>query len=76
MIPEHPKKLALALSWFLVFGGGMLAWLVQTDLGNVEVKDVRFQGESDATLSTLLDIPQKCQSKQPCARCVSHPRLH
>ena len=54
----------------------MLAWLVQTDLGNVEVKDVRFQDESDATLSALLDIPQKCQSKQPCARCVSHPRLH
>ena len=45
------------LSLLLVFGGGLLAWLVQTDFGAVAVRDIRFQDANGATLSALLYIP-------------------
>lgn len=55
----------LSLSLLLVFGGGLLAWLVQTDFGGVEVRDVRFQGPDGATLSALLHVPATVSAATP-----------
>lgn len=53
-IRRHPGFTA---SLFMIFLGGMLAWLVQTGVGSIEVRDVRFQSSSGATLSALLYVP-------------------
>lgn len=55
----------LTLSLFLVFGGGLLAWLVQTDFGAVEVRDIRFQSDSGTTLSALLYVPDGVSGANP-----------
>jgi pimeloyl-ACP methyl ester carboxylesterase len=48
-----------------VFGGGLLAWLIQTDLGKVSVQDIRFQSASGATLSALLYTPDTASPATP-----------
>lgn len=57
--------LALILSLALIFGGGLLAWLVQTGLGSVSVADIRFESEEGATLSALLYTPDAVSAQNP-----------
>ena len=55
----------LLVSLTLVFGGGALAWLVQTDFGSIDVQDIRFQSASGATLSALLYVPDGVTASFP-----------
>lgn len=55
----------LLVSLALIFGGGMLAWLVQTDFGSIDVRDIRFQSTSGATLSALLYVPDGVSAGSP-----------
>lgn len=55
----------LLLSLGLIFGGGLLAWLVQTGIGSVSVEDIRFESESGATLSGLLYVPDGVSTQNP-----------
>jgi pimeloyl-ACP methyl ester carboxylesterase len=57
-------RLLLASICF-VFVGGFLAWGVQTNLGSIDVQDIRFQSESGATLSGLLYIPETATTDTP-----------
>ena len=65
MVPKLESCRFLLISLLLVFGGGLLAWLVQTDLLRVEVRDIRFQDESGATLSALLYVPADVSVDNP-----------
>lgn len=53
------------LSLLTVFVGGFLAWLVQTGAGSVDVRDIRFQSDSGATLSALLYVPEGVSAANP-----------
>lgn len=53
------------LSLLTVFLGGLLAWLVQTGAGSVDVRDIRFQSDSGATLSALLYVPEGVTAENP-----------
>lgn len=53
------------LSLVTVFLGGLLAWLVQTGAGSVDVRDIRFQSDSGATLSGLLYVPEGVTAANP-----------
>ena len=48
----------------LVFGGGLLASLVQTS-GDVKIKDVRFSGTGGVTMSALLYVPPNATPQAP-----------
>ncbi len=52
-------------SLLTVFVGGLLAWLIQTSAGTVDVRDVRFQSDSGATLSALLYVPDGVSASNP-----------
>ncbi|MCI5107181.1 MAG: alpha/beta fold hydrolase [Pseudomonadales bacterium] len=56
---------ALLLSLILIFSGGLLAWLVQTGAGQVELRDTRFNSASGATLSALLYVPEGVNANNP-----------
>ncbi|MFM1897088.1 MAG: hypothetical protein RLZZ385_2162 [Pseudomonadota bacterium] len=64
LMPKRPLPL-LIFSLCLVFGGGLLAWLTQTNVGAIEVRDIRFQSDSGATLSALLYVPQNATAQTP-----------
>ncbi|MDZ7684552.1 MAG: alpha/beta hydrolase [Gammaproteobacteria bacterium] len=49
----------------LVVVGCLVAWLVQTDAGGVEVKDVRFVGGSGNVMSALLYRPVEATPDAP-----------
>jgi pimeloyl-ACP methyl ester carboxylesterase len=56
---------ALLLSFILIFFGGLLAWLVQTGAGQVELRDTRFNSASGASLSALLYVPEGVTADNP-----------
>lgn len=49
---------SMILSLIIVLAGSLLAYFVQTDYGNVSVKDVRFVGEYGQLLSAKLFTPK------------------
>ena len=53
------------ISLIAIFLGGLLAWLVQTSAGSIDVQDIRFQSESGATHSALLYIPDCVNAQNP-----------
>ncbi|HEX2912358.1 MAG TPA: alpha/beta fold hydrolase [Chloroflexia bacterium] len=55
----------LGLSLVLVLLGNSLAWAIQTDWGNVKIKDVRFMGTNGTQMSALLYIPNGVTNKKP-----------
>lgn len=61
-IRRYPAFIA---SLVLIFGGGLLAWLVQTGVGSIEVRDVRFLSPSGSTLSALLYVPDTASADHP-----------
>ncbi len=66
MIKPKPKaqwKL-LAVGIVLVFGGSLLAHLVQTS-GGVRIQDVRFSGANGSQMSALLYVPKNATPQTP-----------
>src|SRR5271156_121379 len=62
-----------ALGWALVLAGGLLASMVQTAGGGVQIKDVRYRGAGGETLSALLYVPRSATPAHPApAVLVSH----
>jgi pimeloyl-ACP methyl ester carboxylesterase len=52
------------LGWLIILAGSFLAHLIQTS-GDVEIKDIRFTGNSGQTLSALLYIPPNANARTP-----------
>jgi len=61
-IRRHPGFIASVL---LILVGGLLAWLVQTGVGSITVRDVRFQSSGGASLSALLYVPEAASEENP-----------
>lgn len=53
------------ISLIMIFAGGMLAAVVQTGAGSIDVRDIRFQSASGATLSALLYVPDSATPANP-----------
>ena len=49
----------------LVLGGSFLAAFIQTDNGNIQVRDVRFVGSAGQTMSALLYLPPNATASSP-----------
>ena len=64
-----PRLVALALA--LILGGGALAWLVQTDAGRVDVRDVRWEGTGGTRMSGLLYVPADATPASPAPGVVA-----
>ena len=58
-------KLLLSIALILIVVGGLLAHLINTDGGNVKVRDVRFIGTNGTLMSALLYIPNGVTAKTP-----------
>ncbi|MBU2099252.1 MAG: alpha/beta fold hydrolase, partial [Gammaproteobacteria bacterium] len=52
------------VGWLVILAGSLLAHLIQTS-GDVDIKDVRFTGNSGQTLSALLYIPPNASARTP-----------
>lgn len=55
----------LVVALMLILGGSVLAYLTQTELGKVEVRDVRFEGTNNMTMSALLYVPKGVTAQNP-----------
>jgi pimeloyl-ACP methyl ester carboxylesterase len=69
--PTSRLWLLLGLALLLVFGGGLLAYLVRTDGGSVEVRDVRFMGSNGTLMSALLYVPEGVSAENPAPGIVA-----
>lgn len=65
--PRSSRRLwyLLGVAALLVLLGGWLASAVQTDFGNVQVRDVRFMGTNGKLMSGLLYVPNGVTNKKP-----------
>ncbi len=61
----------LTVSLLLVLLGSLLASLVQTNFGTVEVRDVRFAGSNGLMMSGLLYIPEGATAETPAPGVVA-----
>ena len=61
----------LTVSLLLVLLGSLLANLVQTNFGTVEVRDVRFAGSNGLMMSGLLYIPEGATAETPAPGVVA-----
>lgn len=59
------SSLLLIIGFVLVLIGSLLAYLIQTDFGNVRIRDIRFNGPNGSIMSALLYIPKNVSSKNP-----------
>ena len=57
------KALIAALA--LIVLGDALAWSVQTDLGDIDLHDVRWEDEAGMTMSALLYVPPNAAKETP-----------
>ncbi len=57
------RMLIIALALILI--GSLLAWAVQTNGGQVEVKDIRFMGANGQKMSALLYVPKGVTNENP-----------
>ncbi len=64
-------KLFLAIAILLIFGGGLMAWLTQTDGGSITIKDVRWVGSNGTMMSGLLYIPEGVSAENPAPGIVA-----
>jgi len=67
---KNPVRM-LIISLALIFVGGLLAMLVQTDFGKVTIKDLRFMGSNGTEMSALLYIPKGVTAKNPAPGIVA-----
>ena len=61
----------LLISLVMVLGGGLLAYLIQTVGGTVEVRDVRWMGTNGTMMSGLLYIPKGVTAENPAPGIVA-----
>jgi pimeloyl-ACP methyl ester carboxylesterase len=59
------------LALTLIFGGGALAWFIQTDGGRVDVQDVRWEGTGGTRMSGLLYVPEGATPESPAPGIVA-----
>lgn len=60
------KWLGFVLAWALILGGGLVAHLVQTSGGSVEIREVRIDtGEGGAQVAGLLYQPKTATAQKP-----------
>jgi pimeloyl-ACP methyl ester carboxylesterase len=55
----------LVVALLLVFGGGTVAYLVQTDGGTVETRDVRFAADNGQMIDGTLYVPPGATAEDP-----------
>jgi pimeloyl-ACP methyl ester carboxylesterase len=55
----------VAVALFVILAGNLLACVIQTDWGNVKVRDVRFAGTNGIIMSALLYEPKGVTAKNP-----------
>src|SRR4030066_343612 len=55
----------LAVALLVILMGNLMAYMTQTDWGNVEVRDVRFEGTNGLTMSALLYVPKDVTAENP-----------
>jgi len=55
----------LVVALFVILVGNLLAYMTQTDWGNVKVRDVRFAGDNGIMISALLYVPKSVTAKNP-----------
>jgi pimeloyl-ACP methyl ester carboxylesterase len=55
----------LLVSLLMIGLGGLLAWSVQTDGGQIKIKDIRFVGTNGTVMSALLYVPKNATAKTP-----------
>lgn len=55
----------VVLSLVVVFVGALIAFIVQTDFGRIQVKELRFMSADGKTLSALLFIPKGVSAEKP-----------
>lgn len=67
---KKPVRL-LIIALVLILVGGLLASLVQTDFGNVKVRDIRFVGSNGTVMSALLYVPKGVTAKNPAPGIVA-----
>ena len=63
--------LFLVIAVLLIFVGGMMAWLTQTNGGKVTIQDVRWEGTDGITMSGLLYIPDGVTAENPAPGIVA-----
>jgi len=61
----------LFFALLLILLGGLLAWWIQADGGNIKIKDVRFMGADGRLVSALLYIPSEAGSASPAPGIVA-----
>jgi hypothetical protein len=62
---SRSSRIAFVVALVLVFGGGLLASLVQTGGGLVSVRDIRFVGSGGPVMSALLFVPPGVSAEHP-----------
>jgi pimeloyl-ACP methyl ester carboxylesterase len=55
----------LLVALLMIGLGGLLAWTVQTDGGQIKIKDIRFVGANGTVMSALLYVPKNATAKTP-----------
>lgn len=55
----------LLVALLMIGLGGLLAWSVQTDGGQIKIKDIRFVGTNGTVMSALLYVPKNATAKTP-----------
>jgi len=55
----------LVVALMVILLGNVLACVTQTDLGKVEIRDVRFEGANNLTISALLYVPKGVTAQNP-----------
>lgn len=63
--PARKHWIVMAVALLMVLFGGALGWFVQTDGGNITIKDIRFVGTNGTVMSALLYIPKGVTAKTP-----------
>jgi pimeloyl-ACP methyl ester carboxylesterase len=62
---KRTNIIMLGVALFIILVGNLLAFLTQTDYGNVKVRDIRFEGTDGTIMSALLYVPKDATAKKP-----------
>lgn len=68
--PRSPTRL-LVIAAVLILGGSLLAWAVQTSLGSIDIRDVRWESADGRTMSALLYVPPNATPETPAPGIVA-----